>query len=44
MSLNKLISEFIANARKEDDKLFPFMANKSDFDEDKDSVYYSGPY
>ena len=44
MSLNKLISEFIANARKEDDRLFPFMANTSDFNEDKDSVYYSGPY
>lgn len=44
MSLKKLISDFIADARDEDDKLFPFMANKSIFDDSKDSVYYSGPY
>lgn len=44
MSLKKLISDFIADARDEDDKLFPFMANKSIFDDNKDSVYYSGPY
>lgn len=44
MSLNKLISEFIAKAREEDDKLFPFIANKKIFNEEKDAVYYSGPY
>jgi len=44
MSLKKLISEFLVNARKEDEKLFPFMANMGDFEEGKDSVYYSGPY
>jgi len=44
MSLEKLIKEFIAKAREEDDKLFPFIANKKTFDEEKDSVYYSGPY
>ena len=44
MSLSELITEFIAKARKEDKKLFPFMANTKEFDEEKDSVYYSGPY
>jgi len=45
MSLNDLIVEFIAKAREEEPNLFPFMANKKEnFDEEKDSVYYSGPY
>lgn len=44
MSLNELISEFIAKARKEDKNLFPFIANVKDFNAEKDSVYYSGPY
>ena len=44
MSLNKLIAEFIAKAREEDDNLFPFIANKKSFNEEKDSIYYSGPY
>jgi len=44
MSLSGLITEFIAKARKEDKKLFPFMANVKEFNEEKDSVYYSGPY
>ncbi len=44
MSLNKLISEFISKAKQEDEKLFPFIANKKIFNEEKDSVYYSGPY
>lgn len=45
MSLKNLISEFIDKAREEDDNLFPFMANKKEFfNQEKDSVYYSGPY
>jgi len=44
MSLSDVITEFIAKAREEDNNLFPFMANKKDFDREKDSVYYSGPY
>lgn len=44
MSLNELIVEFISKARDEDPNLFPFMANKKVFNEEKDSVYYSGPY
>ena len=44
MSLNKLITQFISTAREEDANLFPFMANKKIFNEEKDSVYYSGPY
>ena len=44
MSLNKLIAEFLDKAREEDDKLFPFIANVKEFNEEKDSVYYSGPY
>jgi len=44
MSLKELITEFVAKARKEDANLFPFMANKKIFNQEKDSVYYSGPY
>ena len=44
MSLNDLISEFIKTAKEKDDNLFPFIANKKEFDKEKDSVYYSGPY
>ncbi len=44
MSLNKLISEFIEKAREEDDNLFPFIANKKMFNQDRDAIYYSGPY
>lgn len=44
MSLKELITEFIAKAREEDANLFPFMANKKIFNQEKDSVYYSGPY
>lgn len=44
MSLNHLISDFIKTAKEKDDNLFPFIANKKEFDKEKDSVYYSGPY
>lgn len=44
MSLKKLIARFIADAKEVDDRLFPFMANEKVFREEKDSVYYSGPY
>ncbi len=44
MSLNNLITEFISKVREEDNNLFPFIANKKVFNEEKDSVYYSGPY
>lgn len=44
MSLKEIISELIGKAKEEDEKLFPFIANKKDFNEEKDTVYYSGPY
>lgn len=44
MSLEKVIKHFIKAAKDEDPKLFPFIANVKNFNEEKDSVYYSGPY
>jgi len=40
----QLIDSFIESAKNIDDDIFPFIANKKDFVEGKDSVYYSGPY
>jgi len=40
----QLIEKFINSAKEVDDNIFPFIANKKDFIEGKDSVYYSGPY
>lgn len=40
----QLIKNFIDDAKEIDDNIFPFIANKKDFVEDRDSVYYSGPY
>lgn len=44
MSLNQLIENFISDAHIIDGNLFPFLANKKNFDKTKDVVYYSGPY
>lgn len=40
----QLIENFIKSAKETDDNIFPFIANKKNFVEGKDSVYYSGPY
>ena len=40
----QLIDKFIESAKEMDDDIFPFMANKKEFVEGKNSVYYSGPY
>jgi CDP-6-deoxy-D-xylo-4-hexulose-3-dehydrase len=40
----QLIDTFINSAKEMDEDIFPFIANKKDFQEGKDSVYYSGPY
>lgn len=40
----QLIERFINSAKEVDDNIFPFIANKKNFIEGKDSVYYSGPY
>jgi CDP-6-deoxy-D-xylo-4-hexulose-3-dehydrase len=40
----QLIENFINSAKEVDDNLFPFIANKKDFVEGRDNVYYSGPY
>ena len=39
----QLIDKFIESAKEMDDDIFPFMANKKEFVEGKNSVYYSGP-
>jgi len=40
----QLIDNFIESAKEIDDDIFPFIANKKDFEPGRDSVYYSGPY
>jgi CDP-6-deoxy-D-xylo-4-hexulose-3-dehydrase len=40
----QLIDNFIESAKEMDKNIFPFIANKKDFIEGEDSVYYSGPY
>jgi CDP-6-deoxy-D-xylo-4-hexulose-3-dehydrase len=40
----QLIDSFIHSAKEMDGDIFPFIANKKEFVEGKDSVYYSGPY
>jgi CDP-4-dehydro-6-deoxyglucose reductase, E1 len=40
----QLIENFIQSSKEIDDNIFPFIANKKDFVEGIDSVYYSGPY
>ena len=40
----QLIENFIQSSKEIDDNIFPFIANKKDFIEGIDSVYYSGPY
>ncbi len=39
-----LIDSFLESAKHYDKDIFPFIANKKDFCEGEDSVYYSGPY
>jgi CDP-6-deoxy-D-xylo-4-hexulose-3-dehydrase len=38
------IQEFLRTLEKNSENSFPFVANKSNFDPSKDSVFYSGPY
>jgi len=38
------INKFIQQLEKEDDKLFPYMANQQKFEPGMSTVYYSGPY
>lgn len=40
----QLIENFIQSSKEIDDNIFPFIANKKNFVEGIDSVYYSGPY
>jgi len=40
----QLIDSFIESAKEMDGDIFPFIANRKEFVEGKDSVYYSGPY
>lgn len=40
----QLIDSFLESAKEMDGDIFPFIANKKEFVEGRDSVYYSGPY
>ena len=42
--MRDLIQSFLNQAQEDDDRLFPFMANKKNFDPARDTVYYSGPF
>ena len=45
MDISKPIQEFVSGLAASEKDLFPFLANLAkDFDETKDTVYYSGPY
>ena len=40
----QLIYNFIKSIKEIDNDIFPFLANKKNFNPETDSVYYSGPY
>ena len=40
----QLIEKFLASSKEIEDNIFPFIANKKNFNPETDSVYYSGPY
>jgi CDP-6-deoxy-D-xylo-4-hexulose-3-dehydrase len=40
----QLIDNFIKSTKEIDNNIFPFLANKKNFNPETDSVYYSGPY
>jgi len=42
--MQQLIDDLIKSASKIDSNIFPYIANKKNFDPEKDTVYYSGPY
>lgn len=45
MEISKPIQEFVSGLMASEKDLFPFLANLAkDFDETKDTVYYSGPF
>lgn len=44
MTIELKIQEFLRTLEKNSENSFPFVANKSNFDPSKDSVFYSGPY
>ena len=40
----QLIEKFLESSKEIEDNIFPFIANKKNFNQETDSVYYSGPY
>ena len=40
----QLIEKFLASSKEIEENIFPFIANKKNFNPETDSVYYSGPY
>lgn len=42
--MQQLIDDLIKSASQIDSNIFPYIANKKNFDPEKDTVYYSGPY
>ena len=45
MTGDKLIQDFLSKFADSGNKVFPYLVNsKGEFNPEKDSVYYSGPY
>ena len=42
--MSELIDNFLATVKDSRQNIFPYLANKKNFDSTKDTVYYSGPY
>ena len=42
--MSEMIDNFLATVKDSGQNIFPYLANKKDFDPTKDTVYYSGPY
>ena len=42
--VEEIINNFINDLQSEGSKIFPYMANNKNFNKEKDTVYYSGPF
>jgi CDP-6-deoxy-D-xylo-4-hexulose-3-dehydrase len=44
LAFDELLRLFLSDSEKANSNIYPYLANKKEFDPQKDSVYYSGPY
>jgi len=44
LKVENAIKNFIKDLEQSETKIFPYMANNKDFNKEKDTVYYSGPF